>query len=434
MKVKYFITKQKNPYSQIYVRFWNGRVYDAKTSTGLKVLYNDWNPTKEIVKLKTTATDKDFVNGKLMDLRKFLIENYNFEYNSGKAIQKDWLKSKVGVFFNRVDESQPEKTYFIDWIKKFVEVAPKRLHKGKNITESTIKKYVTTLNNLINYESDKKHRLTFDDITLNFYFDFVDYCKNTHRLGTNTIGTRIKAIKFFCRQIELEGLPISQHYKHPEFVAQEEKAKDIYLTNEEIEKIFTYDFSNNARLDNARDLLIIGLNTGLRVSDFMRLDLSHIKADTITIKAKKTGKTAEIPINTQIEFTLNKRGGKLPHSLSEQKFNEYIKEIGELVGFTEKTHGAKMECVDVDKKIYRKVEGIFPKWELMTSHICRRSFATNLYGEIATPVIMAITGHSTEQQFLTYIKKTNAENAEVLRNFYKRKANEKGLEPTLKVV
>ena len=47
---------------------------------------------------------------------------------------------------------------------------------------------------------------------------------------------------------------------------------------------------------------------------------------------------------------------------------------------------------------------------------------------------MAITGHSTEQQFLKYIKKTNAENAEVLRNFYKRKANENGLEPTLKVV
>ena len=434
MKVKYFITKQKNPYSQIYVRFWNGRIFDAKTSTGLKVLYNDWNPTKEIVKLKTTATDKDFVNSKLMDLRKFLIENYNFEYNSGKAIQKDWLKSKVGIFFNRVDESQPEKTYFVDWIKKFVEIAPKRLHKGKNITESTIKKYVTTLNNLINYESDKKVRLTFEEITLNFYFDFVDYCKNTHKLGINTIGTRIKAIKFFCRQIDLEGLPISQHYKHPEFVAQEEKAKDIYLTNEEIEKIFNYDFSDNARLDNARDLLIIGLNTGLRVSDFMRLDLSHIKADTITIKAKKTGKTAEIPINTQIEFTLNKRGGKLPHSLSEQKFNEYIKEIGEIVGFTEETHGAKMECVDEDKKIFRKVEGVFPKWELMTSHICRRSFATNLYGEIPTPVIMAITGHSTEQQNLTYIKKTNAENAEVLRNFYKRKANEKGLEPTLKVV
>lgn len=434
MKVRYFILKQKNPYSQIYVRFWNGRVYDCKTSTGLRVLYSDWNATKEIVKLKTTSTSKDFINGKLMDLRKYLIDNYNVEYNSGFSIGKDWLKNKVNVFFNRVDESKPELTYFTDWVKKFVETAPKRLHKGKNISDTTIKKYNTTLNNLVNYEDEKGKRLRFEDVTLNFYFDFVDYCRNTHKLGINTIGTRIKAIKFFCRQIELDGLPISQHYKHPEFVAQEEKAQDIYLTTGEIEKVFKCDFSDTPYLDNARDLLIIGLNTGLRISDFMRLDLSHIKDDTIRIKAQKTGKIAEIPINTQIEETLNKRGGLLPHSISEQKFNEYVKEIGEKVGFKEMVKGAKMECIDKENKIFRKVSGTFPKYELMTSHICRRSFATNLYGKIPTPVIMAITGHSTETQFLTYIKKTNSENAEVLRNFYKKSAKEGGLDFNLKVV
>lgn len=237
--------------------------------------------------------------------------------------------------FNRVDESQPEKIYFTDWISKFMEIAPKRLHKGKNISETTIKKYNYALNNLLNYEKDRKKRLLFEDITLTFYFDFVDYYKTTHKLGINTIGTRVKAIKFFCRQVELEGLPISQHFKHPEFVAQEEKTEDIYLTNSEIEKIFKYDFTGTPYLDNARDLLIIGLNTGLRISDFMRLDLSHIKDDTIRIKAKKTGKIAEIPINSQIEYTLNKRNGNLPRAISEQKFNEYIKIIGETVGFTE---------------------------------------------------------------------------------------------------
>ena len=220
-----------------------------------------------------------------------------------------------------------------------------------------------------------------------------------------------------------------------------ETATDIYLTTAEIEKIFKYDFSDKPYLDNARDLLIIGLNTGLRISDFMRLDLSHIKKDTIHIIAQKTGKIAEIPINKQIEFTLNKQGGALPHSISEQKFNEYLKEIGEKVGFTEMVTGGKTECINEAeatakgiKKVFRKVSGTFPKYELMTSHICRRSFATNLYGQIPTPVIMAITGHSTETQFLTYIKKTTAENAEVLRNFYKRKAEENGLEFNLKAI
>lgn len=438
MKVRYFILKQKNPYSQIYVRFWNGRIYDSKTSTGLKVLYNDWNAKNEAVKLKTTSPTKDFVNGKLMDLRKHLVDSYNVEYNSGMSIGKEWLKTKVSQFFNRVDESKPELTYFIDWIKLFIQNAPKRLYKGKQISLSTLKKYTTTLNTLTQYETKKKKRLRFEDITMSFYFDFVDFCRNTLKHSTNTIGTYIKKIKFFCGQIDLEGLPISNHYKNSEFMSIGEKAEDIYLTTTEIQKIFNYDFSSAPYLDNARDLLIIGLNTGLRVSDFMRLDLSHIKADTIRIRAQKTGKVAEIPINDQIEQTLNKRNGDLPHPISEQKFNDYIKEIGEKVGFTEMVKGAKMMCINEDKETnknqFRKISGTFPKHELMTSHICRRSFATNLYGQIPTPVIMSITGHATESQFLTYIKKTTAENAEVLRNFYKRKAEENGLEATLKIV
>ncbi len=441
MKVLFFIKKRKNPYSKIYVRLWESKKYDFTTSTGLQIKFDYWDNRNEKVKNKVEALDKDFINSKLLELKKNVIENFNLDYNSEKSISNDWLKTKVDNFFNRVDESKPELTYFIDWIKVFIETAPKRLYKGKPISQSTLKKYTTTLNTLTQYEADRGKRLRFEDITMTFYFDFVDFCRNILKHSTNTIGTYIKKIKFFCGQIDLEGLPISNHYKNSEFMSIGESAEDIYLTAAEIQKIFNYDFSGTPYLDNARDLFIIGLNTGLRVSDFMRLDLSHIKADTIRIKAQKTGKIAEIPINEQIERTLIKNGGKLPRSISEQKFNEYLKEIGEKVGFSEIVHGAKMDCINEDeakakgvKKLFRKVSGTFPKYELMTSHICRRSFATNLYGQIPTPVIMAITGHATETQFLTYIKKTAAENAEVLRNFYKRKAAENGLEFNLKVI
>lgn len=431
MKVRYFILKQKNPYSQIYIRFWNGRQFDFKASTGMRVAYKDWSEKDEKVKNKVEATDKDFINGKLLELRAFIIESFNTEYNNGEIIGKDWLKGKVNIFFGRVDMSKPESVYFLDWIKKFIDNAPKRLNKGKPIKPNTIKKYITTYNKLLTFEEHTKQKLTFADITMQFYYDFVDYARNVLKLGTNSVFTHIKEIKVFCNNIEFEGLPIPSHYKKFDIIS--EKPNDIYLTTKEIEQIFNYDFSNNPRLDNARDLLIIGLNTGLRVSDFMRLDLSHIKDDTIRIQAQKTGKVAEIPINKQIAYTLEKRGGKLPHSISDQKFNKYIKEIGQILGFDEPTKGAKVEVID-DKGTTRKVSGIYPKYELMTSHICRRSFATNLYGQVPTPVIMAITGHATETMFLNYIKKTASENAEVLRNFYKRSAEEKGLQPVLKIV
>ena len=441
MKVRYFVLKQKNPYSQIYIRFWNGRKYDFKTSTGMRVLFKDWNEKDEKVRNKVTATDKDFINAKLLELNAYVIENFNKEYNTGQIIGNDWLKTKVNSFFNRVDDTKPEKTYFIAWIDEFIKTAPKRLNKGKLISERTILAYKSILNNFKEYEAFKKLKLKHSDINTAFYFDIIDYFRTEKKYSENTIGNQIKYLKFFCGKIEIAELPIPKDYKNGEFVKPKETATDIYLTPAEIETIYKFDLSNNPRLDNVRDLLIIGLNTGLRISDFMRLDLSHIKSDTIRIEAQKTGKTAEIPINTQIENTLNKRGGKLPKSISEQNFNEYLKELGELIGFNEPVKGAKMICINEDEanlkgtaKVFRKVSGTFPKYELMTSHICRRSFATNLHGQIPTPVIMAITGHSTETQFLAYIKKTTAENAEILRNFYKRSANKNGLEFKLKVI
>lgn len=441
MKMQYFIKKRQNPHSKIFLRLWESKKYDFTTSTGFQVKYNHWDFTNEKIKNKVEALGKDEINLQLSKLKASILEKFNLEYNSNTLLPKDWLKIKVDEFFGRVNTDKPEQIYFLKWIEKFITTAPNKLNKGKLLSPRTILVYTTVQNHISKYEQLKNTKLKHTDITLSFYNDFVAYCRDEKKLSTNTIGNIIKYIKFFCGEIEYEGLPISKDYKHKEFVKPKEQSTDIYLTTAEIQKIFNYDFSGTPYLDNARDLLIIGLNTGLRVSDFMRLDLSHLKDDTIQIKAQKTGKIAEIPINEQIEQTLNKRGGELPHAISEQKFNGYIKEIGAKVGFTEMVHGAKMDCINEDeakakgvKKLFRKVSGTFPKYELMTSHICRRSFATNLYGQIPTPVIMAITGHATETQFLTYIKKTAAENAEVLRNFYKRKAAENGLEFNLKVI
>jgi len=85
--------------------------------------------------------------------------------------------------------------------------------------------------------------------------------------------------------------------------------------------------------------------------------------------------------------------------------------------------------------IYRKETGVFRKCELVSSHTCRRSFATNLYGKLPNKVIMAITGHTTETQFLSYIKTTNEEFAEILGDlWHKENTNEPTENNNLKVV
>ena len=172
MKVQYFVKKRKNPYSKIFIRLWESKKFDFMTSTGLQIKYDFWDSKNQKVKNKVEAMDKDFINDKLLTLNIFVVGQFNIDYNDGEVITADWLKNTVNNYFKRPSDLKPEKVFFVDWIKSFVETAPKRLHKGNNLSETTIKKYNTTLNNLINYEAFKGVRLRFEDITLNFYFDF----------------------------------------------------------------------------------------------------------------------------------------------------------------------------------------------------------------------------------------------------------------------
>lgn len=425
MKVRYFVVKGKNQFTPIYIRFWNGRQFDQKAKTGLSVDFDSWNNTKQQVKAKADETQKDFINNNLIDLEKHIIQTYNVEYNSRQHIGKDWLKLNINKYFGRALTNEQYKVYYLDWAQKFIDEAPTRLYKGKPITKRTIQHYTTTLNKLKAFEEHKKTKLRFENIDLIFYRGFVDYCRTVENLGNNTIGGYITNFKMWCKNIELEGYPINPQYKHSDFSAIQNDTKDVYLNEAEINQVFEYDFSNNLKLSNTRDLFIIGLRTGLRISDFLRLDQSNLNDKNITITTFKTGQKVIIPIHKQISKVLANRNGLLPHSISDQKFNEYVKEVCKTAGLTEKIEGAKMNSTT-----RRKESGIFEKWELISSHTCRRSFATNLYGKLPNKTIMAITGHATEAQFLSYIKITNSEFADILGAHWSNEA--KATEPTEK--
>lgn len=119
---------------------------------------------------------------------------------------------------------------------------------------------------------------------------------------------------------------------------------------------------------------------------------------------KKTGKLMTIPIHSKVLQILEKRNGNFPRSISDQRYNDYIKEVCKLSKLTKKVRGGKLLETDNGN---RKVSGDYPKWELVTSHIGRRSFSSNFYGKIPTTYLIYITGHSSEVLFLTYIGKSN---------------------------
>lgn len=152
--------------------------------------------------------------------------------------------------------------------------------------------------------------------------------------------------------------------------------------------------------------------TGLRVSDFLSLPDIQLDDEFITVQPKKTLNSSAIkviiPLHHHIKEVIEKRG--MPRMISDVNFNLYFKEVCEKIGLTKLVKGSLM---NPEKK--RKEVGMYPKYKLVSSHTCRRSFATNLYkSNFPTLSIMKITGHTTEKSFLTYIKVTPKEHAEKL--------------------
>jgi integrase len=116
-------------------------------------------------------------------------------------------------------------------------------------------------------------------------------------------------------------------------------------------------------------------------------------------------------------------GGQFPRAISNDKYNDYIKKVCKLAGIDERVHGTKAEVIKMMRggrmvKVTRKKQGQYAKWELVSSHIGRRSFASNHFGKIPTPIIMAATGHKSESSFLKYIGKSRAEMASMLAGYW----------------
>jgi len=199
-------------------------------------------------------------------------------------------------------------------------------------------------------------------------------------------------------------------FRHPDFKKTSEEVVNIYLNDEELQTLFDYDFSNNPRLDRTRDLFLIGCYTGLRFSDFSHLTPDNITHDgrILTVFTQKTGVQVSIPINPQLQAILNKYGGVPPRAISNQRMNDYLKEIGQLIELT--------DSVQIAKTVGGlKVKKTFEKWQKLCTHTARRSVATNAYlAGISTIDIMRITSHKTESSFLKYIKITGEETAQRL--------------------
>lgn len=350
------------------------------------------------------------VQGKLNTLENHILQMFEQANSDDVANNKNWLKTIIKNFYNPKKENDQIPLDLVSFFDYYI------LHKSNELSIGRIKTLTVTKNKLIKFQIQTNSTIKISSINDSFKNDFIKY-SNEKQYSVNTQHKDLKIIKTVCRYAKYLGL--ETHHQMEMIKLPSETVKSIYLNFEELENLKGLNIEQEY-LENARDWLLISCYTGQRVSDFMRFNKTQIRnengSELIEFTQKKTSKIMTVPLHPEVLKILAKRNGEFPRATSAQKYNEYIKTICESAEIKEKCNGKKRVSITEDgvkptKNDYRDVSGEFEKWELVTSHIGRRSFATNFYGKIPTSHLIYITGHSTESMFLKYIGKSNKDMA-----------------------
>lgn len=383
-------------------------------ATPLRVEPIFWDEKRSCVKNSKYCPNKDEIN---LALRKIELKVSSFiadAVTNGEPITKDRLKRCLDIHFGKIEAYASD---FHSFFEQFIRLCDTRVSPrrgGQTIDYKTKREYARTYYYIQEYEKKRKIRLEFRNINQSFLNDFVAFLQSLG-LSTNTIWHKTVSIKAVMRSANEEEVTDNTKYKYFKNISEE--SQSIALTETEIEALAKYDFSANPRLERTRDLFLVGCWTGLRFSDFTRIRKEHIQGDVLMIQQKKTDRSVVIPLHPVFLQIWNKYGGVLPTNISNQKFNSNLKDVCRTVGLTDHvlksiTKGGKRQTT------------VYEKWQLVSSHTARRSFATNLYKSGFPSIsIMQITGHKTESSFLKYIKVTKEEHARLLIEHWRKNDN-----------
>ena len=329
------------------------------------------------------------------------------------------FKDNLDTLLGREEIEKNDFSTFSGFVRDYLSRRASRPDANKN----TIKRYKNTLNHIEGYEKKKKVVLLFEDINWSFKEHFCNYLYSPpFKQSQNTVHKHIKIIKMFMREAKKEGLHNNSTYEHRDYTVGTLKVKKVALTRKNIQELEKLDLSYSERLNRVRDLFLLSCYTGLRYSDFINIKKENKVSvegyEFLNVITKKTGMEVLIPYSNEIENILKKYDYNRPKPISNQRMNDYIKEICALANID-------------DPILYQYSEGgkrkqkYMKKYELCSNHTGRRTWATLMYMDgYPIGLLRAVLGHSSDAIFLEYV---GAKKKDYAIQLAKEMAKKKGL-------
>lgn len=314
------------------------------------------------------------------------------------------------------------KLSFFQFVDSFIAESEKNrynIDSGKKLSIVTIRIYRSTLKRLREYERYSGRKIDFDSIDLDFYDGWINFLSTEVQFCKNSVGKLTTTLKVFLNEATERGVNSNLIFRSKRFKAIREPSTSIYLNEHELTEMYKLDLSHSKRLDRTRDLFLVGCWTGLRFTDLVSIKPENIKEDKIQIKTHKTGQVVVLPIHWMVKEIMEKYKdypNSLPPSTSNFQMNKSLKDVAKLIKCL---HVPIQSNITKGGKLQTTTK---PKYEMVTVHTARRSFATNLYKDgVSSLTIMKLTAHKSERVFLSYLKETADENANLLQNHWRKK-------------
>jgi hypothetical protein len=429
--VKFRLHKTTNEEVNIYTYLSLGKNNLIETKTGFTINPKNWKctserkdkndktikPKKPVGLPKQNIAETKKLHNNIIDLQSYIFKNLNISLSNGDMIDKYWLDNQIKECFNRKEKT--DNTLLVSHIQYIIENAHTRKIQGTNrigLGKARVTSYKTFKKLIIQYQEHINKNIHFIDINKPLVEKFTNWLMSKQEVNVikkdgskkKTIrepysvgysGKQISNLKGVCNDAKSNLIEVNPYCSQIETFKESKEDRYIQiLTFDELEQIRQTPVKD--ALNNVKKWLLIGCDIGQRGEDLVYLTKDNIRyiqndlvLDIFQDKGKKTV-TAPILQDYVKEIIEN----DFPYKISTQKLNIHVKKLCKLAGLTEVVKGYK----DINE---RKVLGTYPKYELIASHCFRRSFCSNYYKTVPTPVLMEISGHVREDTFLLYIGK-----------------------------
>ena len=337
-----------------------------------------------------------------------LMGNYSLEHS--KANFEAFVQSKIRGVEANIRKSP------VEFINAYIERKSKMVNKDtqRRIVSGTVYNHRNALKRLQQFCEQNHLRISWELFNVRLEENLTAWMMDRN-YSANTIASQYSIMKVWLSEAEIEGLITDKSFHR--YTTKVQDVDNIYLSEDEIQRLYDIDFSDEtvvsqidpkSMIEQTRDLFVVACWTGLRFGDWRDLSKADLTANTMTVTTNKTNRTVIIPLHPRVKNIIQKYDGKLPMAVDKTHTLKQIRKCGELANIKEEI---SLSRVIGGQTVIRRE----PKFNFIMNHTARRAFATNMYlHNIPSISIMAITGHTTEANFLKYIKISPVEHAAIV--------------------